>query len=100
MLLGEDGEATAVTAPAVVLATGGVGQLFEVTTNPPVATGDGWSLAHAVGAKLQHVEFLGVAAEIIEGERPVGIQIYGSQVDVMVEAARILRSEHDTRRPR
>lgn len=58
ILLGDDGEARAVTAPAVILATGGVGQLFEVTTNPPVATGDGWSLAHAVGARLQHIEFL------------------------------------------
>ena len=58
VLLADDGEPTAVTTPAVVLATGGVGQLFEVTTNPPVATGDGWSLAHAAGATLQHIEFL------------------------------------------
>ncbi len=54
----DDGEPTAIAAPAVVLATGGVGQLFEVTTNPPVATGDGWALAHAVGATLAHIEFL------------------------------------------
>jgi L-aspartate oxidase len=32
--------------------------LFEVTTNPPVATGDGLALAHAVGALLEHLEFL------------------------------------------
>ena len=54
----EDGEPQAIGAPAVVLATGGVGQLFEVTTNPPVATGDGWALAHSVGALLEHLEFL------------------------------------------
>ncbi len=54
----EDGEPAAIAAPAVVLATGGVGQLFEVTTNPPVATGDGWALAHAAGAVLAHLEFL------------------------------------------
>jgi L-aspartate oxidase len=54
----DDGEPSALAAPAVVLATGGVGQLFEVTTNPPVATGDGWALAHAVGAELAHLEFL------------------------------------------
>ncbi len=53
-----DGEPSAIAAPAVVLATGGVGQLFEVTTNPPVATGDGWALAHAAGATLAHLEFL------------------------------------------
>lgn len=58
ILLEEGGEPFAVSAPAVVLATGGVGQLFEVTTNPPVATGDGWALAHAVGAELDHLEFL------------------------------------------
>ena len=45
-------------APAVVLATGGVGQLYAVTTNPLVATGDGWALAHQGGAELRDLEFL------------------------------------------
>ncbi len=58
ILLDDGGRAFAVGAPGVILATGGVGQLFEVTTNPPVATGDGWALAHAVGAELSHLEFL------------------------------------------
>jgi L-aspartate oxidase len=44
--------------PAVVLATGGVGQLFAVTTNPLPATGDGWALAHYAGAQLRDLEFL------------------------------------------
>jgi L-aspartate oxidase len=44
--------------PAVVLATGGVGQLFETTTNPLVATGDGWALAYHAGAELRDLEFL------------------------------------------
>ena len=44
--------------PAVVLATGGVGQVFAVTTNPLPATGDGWALAHQVGAELRDLEFL------------------------------------------
>ncbi len=42
----------------VVLATGGVGQLYGVTTNPLVATGDGWALAWQVGAELRDIEFL------------------------------------------
>lgn len=58
ILLDVEGEPTAVAAPALLLATGGVGQLFEITTNPPVATGDGWAIAHAAGAELNHVEFL------------------------------------------
>jgi len=45
-------------ASAVVLATGGVGQLYAVTTNPRVATADGWALAHQIGAKLRDIEFL------------------------------------------
>ncbi len=45
-------------APAVVLATGGVGQLYAVTTNPKVATADGWALAHRAGALLRDLEFL------------------------------------------
>jgi L-aspartate oxidase len=43
---------------AVVLATGGVGQLFDITTNPRVATGDGWALAYHSGAELRDLEFL------------------------------------------
>jgi len=45
-------------ASAVILATGGVGQLYAVTTNPKVATADGWALAHQVGAQLRDLEFL------------------------------------------
>ena len=47
-----------VPASAVVLATGGVGQLYAVTTNPKVATADGWALAHRAGAQLRDLEFL------------------------------------------
>jgi L-aspartate oxidase len=53
------GEAgSTLTASAVILATGGVGQLYAVTTNPKVATADGWALAHHVGAQLRDIEFL------------------------------------------
>lgn len=45
-------------APHVVLATGGVGQLYAVTTNPLVATGAGWALAWRAGAELRDIEFL------------------------------------------
>jgi L-aspartate oxidase len=51
------GSAETVAAP-VVLATGGVGQLYAVTTNPLGATGDGWAFAHEAGAELRDLEFL------------------------------------------
>ena len=58
MALPRGGESYPIHAPAVVLATGGVGQFYAVTTNPKVATADGWALAHHVGAKLRDLEFL------------------------------------------
>jgi L-aspartate oxidase len=57
-LLPAGGISYAVPASAVILATGGVGQLYAVTTNPRVATADGWALAHQVGAQLRDLEFL------------------------------------------
>jgi L-aspartate oxidase len=57
-LVQHDGGVTERWGSAVVLATGGVGQLFEVTTNPLMSTGDGWALACHAGAELRDLEFL------------------------------------------
>ncbi len=46
------------SASAVVLATGGIGQLYRFTTNPPEATGDGLALAARAGAHLADIEFV------------------------------------------
>lgn len=54
----EHGERIAVRARNVLLATGGGGQLFSVTTNPVEATGDGMAMALRVGAALADVEFV------------------------------------------
>jgi L-aspartate oxidase len=53
----EDGVG-AVLARAVVLATGGLGQIFSSTTNPSVSTGDGVALALRAGAVVTDVEFV------------------------------------------
>ncbi|QKW39506.1 L-aspartate oxidase [Actinomadura sp. NAK00032] len=48
----------AVRARAVVLATGGLGQVFSATTNPEVSTGDGVALALRAGAEVADLEFV------------------------------------------
>jgi len=54
----KDGRAEIWRAKAVVLATGGSGQLFAVTTNPQGATGEGIALAFEVGAEVADMEFV------------------------------------------
>jgi len=55
---GEEDGVGAVHAPVVVLATGGLGQVFAATTNPQVSTGDGTALAMRAGAEAVDLEFV------------------------------------------
>ncbi len=55
--VGPDGESFRIDADAVVLASGGAGQLYRHTTNPAVTTGDGIAAAWRAGAELADVEF-------------------------------------------
>lgn len=53
-----EGEISAIYAKAVILSTGGAGQVFSRTTNPQVATGDGIAIAWRAGAVLEDMEFV------------------------------------------
>ncbi|RFS81562.1 L-aspartate oxidase [Actinomadura spongiicola] len=55
---GQPGGVGAVRARAVVLAAGGLGQVFSATTNPEVSTGDGVALALRAGAEVADLEFV------------------------------------------
>jgi len=57
-VMNEQGETREVRARAVLLATGGLGQVYRETTNPAVATGDGVVMAFRAGAELQDMEFV------------------------------------------
>ena len=52
------GEITLHHARATVLASGGSGQLYPLTTQPPVATGDGFAMAYRAGAAMVDMEFV------------------------------------------
>ncbi|HET7018857.1 MAG TPA: fumarate reductase/succinate dehydrogenase flavoprotein subunit [Streptosporangiaceae bacterium] len=54
----ESGQFVVFEAPAIVLATGGIGKTFKVTSNSWEYTGDGHALALLAGAKLMNMEFV------------------------------------------
>ncbi len=57
-LIDPDGNRDVILAPAVVLATGGIGRLYAATTNPEEVTGDGLAMATRAGARIADPEFV------------------------------------------
>jgi L-aspartate oxidase len=99
---GQQDGAGAVLARAVVLATGGFGQVYSATTNPPVSTGDGLALALRAGAVATDLEFvqfhptvlwLGPAAR---GRQPLISEAVRGEGAVLIDAAghRFMQGEH------
>ena len=60
-----DGIPASITAKAVVLATGGAGQLFMKNVNTPDVVGDGWAMAFQAGAKMVNMEFFQVGPAVV-----------------------------------
>ena len=58
VLLNADDEYETIYSNTVIMATGGLGQLYQYTTNPKGATGDGFALSYRAGAVLQDMEFV------------------------------------------
>ncbi|MFT7620239.1 MAG: L-aspartate oxidase [Planctomycetota bacterium] len=92
-LLYRNGKYVLVHAKATILATGGAGQLYRETTNPPIATGDGFAMALRAQAPLRDMEFIQF--------HPTTLYIAGSARHLITEAVRgeggILRDMHGER---
>ncbi len=92
----------AVHAPAVVLATGGMGQVFSSTTNPDVSTGDGVALALRAGARVADLEFVQFHPTAlwrgpgVAGQLPLVTEALRGEGAVLVDAAgnRVMAGVH------
>jgi L-aspartate oxidase len=69
-----------VWARQTILATGGCGQVYRESTNPPVATGDGHAMAYRAGAELRDMEFVQF--------HPTVLYIAGGSRSLITEAVR------------
>ena len=58
VLDGNQGKVITINSKVTILATGGLGQVYQHTTNPLIATGDGFAMAYRAGARIGNMEFV------------------------------------------
>ncbi|MFE3996749.1 L-aspartate oxidase [Streptomyces goshikiensis] len=100
---GQPGGVGAVHAPAVILATGGMGQVFSATTNPSVSTGDGVALALRAGAEVSDLEFVQFHPTVLflgpdaEGQQPLVSEAVRGEGAHLVDAdgVRFMLGQHE-----
>ncbi|MET7533914.1 L-aspartate oxidase [Streptomyces goshikiensis] len=100
---GQPGGVGAVHAPAVILATGGMGQVFSATTNPSVSTGDGVALALRAGAEVSDLEFVQFHPTVLflgpdaEGQQPLVSEAVRGEGAYLVDAdgVRFMLGQHE-----
>ncbi|GAA0379850.1 hypothetical protein GCM10009530_33140 [Microbispora corallina] len=93
----------AVHAGAVVLASGGMGQVYAATTNPVVSTGDGVALALRAGAVVRDIEFVQFHPTVLwlgegsTGQQPLVSEAVRGEGAVLVDGAgeRFMRGVHE-----
>ena len=85
-LIGSDGRIGELQADAVVLATGGIGQAWPMTTNPATATGDGLAIALRAGAVICDAEFVQFHPTALVP--PARLRCAGERVALISEAVR------------
>jgi L-aspartate oxidase len=93
----------AVRARAFVLATGGIGQVYAATTNPPVSTGDGVAAALRAGAVVRDLEFVQFHPTVLwlgggaAGQQPLVSEAVRGEGAFLVDSAgaRFMQGEHE-----
>jgi L-aspartate oxidase len=93
----------AIRSRAVILASGGLGQLYAATTNPSVSTGDGMALALRAGAKVRDLEFVQFHPTVLwlgksaKGQQPLVSEAVRGEGAFLVdhEGKRFMQGQHE-----
>lgn len=93
-MIRSDGSSGVVAAHYCIMASGGIGRVYQYTTNSAIATGDGITLAHVLGARIKHLSWIQfhptvfaaendrerfLISEAVRGEGAILLNCYGER---------------------